>query len=60
MTRLNYTIIAFIIGLLLVFNAGFMGLSALVSLIYYEPEAINIGAASMVTAITGGIIMFPR
>jgi trk system potassium uptake protein TrkH len=58
MTRLNYKIIAFIMGLLLVFNGGFMALSALVSLVYDELEAVNIGAASLVAVILGGIMMY--
>ncbi|MFT7386171.1 MAG: trk system potassium uptake protein TrkH, partial [Nonlabens sp.] len=38
MTKLNYKIIVFIMGLLLVFNGGFMLFSALVSAIYAESE----------------------
>jgi trk system potassium uptake protein TrkH len=58
MTKLNYKIIVFIMGLLLVFNGGFMLFSALVSAIYGESEGLDILAAAGVTVTVGGLVMF--
>ncbi|MFT7083361.1 MAG: trk system potassium uptake protein TrkH, partial [Nonlabens sp.] len=58
MTKLNYKIIIFIMGLLLVFNGGFMSLSALVSVIYGESEALDIFAASGVAVFLGASVMY--
>jgi trk system potassium uptake protein TrkH len=58
MTKLNYKIIVFIMGLLLVFNGGFMMLSALVSAYYEEPEGWSILASSGVAVFMGSIVMF--
>jgi trk system potassium uptake protein TrkH len=44
-------------GLLLVFNGGFMFLSALVSAIYDEPEAYEIFAACLVAVGLGALLM---
>lgn len=57
MPRLNYKIITYIMGLLLVFNGGFMSISALVSAIYREDEAMEIFAASGVAIVIGGLMM---
>jgi trk system potassium uptake protein TrkH len=58
MTKLNYKIIVFIMGLLLVFNGGFMLFSALVSAIYAESEGLDILAAAGVAVAAGGLVMF--
>ncbi|MGB3590919.1 MAG: potassium transporter TrkG [Nonlabens sp.] len=58
MTKLNYKIIAFIMGLLLIFNGGFMLLSTIVSVIYSESEAYELAAASLVAIVLGGGIMY--
>ncbi|ALM20680.1 potassium uptake protein TrkH [Nonlabens tegetincola] len=58
MTRLNYKIIIYIMGLLLLFNGGFMFLSAAVSAIYKEPEGIDILMAGVVAIILGAISMY--
>lgn len=57
MPRLNYKIITYIMGLLLVFNGGFMSISALVSAIYREDEAMEIFVASGVAIVIGGLMM---
>lgn len=57
-TKLNYKIIVFIMGLLLVFNGGFMSVSALVSAIYGESEGFDILAASGVAVSIGGVVMY--
>ena len=57
MPRLNYKIITYIMGLLLVFNGGFMSISALVSAIYKEEEALEILAASGVAIFIGAVLM---
>ncbi len=58
MARLNYRIITYIMGLLLVFNGGFMMISALVSAFYEEPEGWNILAASGVAVFMGAAVMY--
>ena len=58
MTRLNYKIIVYIMGLLLVFNGGFMSLSAVVSAIYGESEGLQILAAAGVAISLGGVVMY--
>ncbi|ARN79404.1 potassium transporter [Nonlabens spongiae] len=58
MTRLNYKIISYIMGLLLVFNGGFMMISALVSAYYNEPEGWNILMASGVAVVLGAAVMY--
>jgi len=57
MPRLNYKIITYIMGLLLVFNGGFMMISALVSTIYRESEAVEIFTASIVAVSIGALMM---
>ncbi|MEP3968525.1 MAG: TrkH family potassium uptake protein, partial [Nonlabens sp.] len=57
-TKLNYKIIVFIMGLLLVFNGGFMSVSALVSAIYRESEGFDILAASGVAVSIGAVLMY--
>ncbi len=57
MLRLNYKIITYIMGLLLVFNGGFMLISAVVSAIYSEAEAAQIFTSSLVAMAIGGLLM---
>ncbi|PNQ75270.1 potassium transporter [Hanstruepera neustonica] len=56
--KLNNKIIFHFLGLLLLFNGGFMLLSALISLIYQDGVTLKILLAGIVTIIAGGIVMF--
>ncbi|GAA4290065.1 TrkH family potassium uptake protein [Aestuariibaculum suncheonense] len=56
--RLNYKIIFHFLGLLLLFNGGFMLLSALVSLIYKDGVTSQIFTAGILTLLIGVISMF--
>ncbi|MBD0836369.1 TrkH family potassium uptake protein [Aestuariibaculum suncheonense] len=58
MLRLNYKIIFHFLGLLLLFNGGFMLLSALVSLIYKDGVTSQIFTAGILTLLIGVISMF--
>ncbi|MGJ8683520.1 MAG: TrkH family potassium uptake protein [Nonlabens sp.] len=58
MTKLNYKIIIHIMGLLLLFNGGFMLICALVSAIYGEQEGYAILAASGVALLSGAMTMY--
>ena len=51
--RLNYKIIFYFFGLLLVFNGGFMLLSSLVSLIYQDGVTLQIFLSGIITLIFG-------
>ena len=55
--KLNYKIIFHFLGLLLLFNGGFMLLSALMSLIYKDCVTFKIFLAGIVTLIVGVIVM---
>jgi len=55
--KLNYKIIFHFLGLLLLFNGGFMLLSALMSLIYKDGVTFKIFLAGIVTLIVGVIVM---
>jgi len=55
--KLNYKIIFHFLGLLLLFNGGFMLLSALISLIYKDGVTFKIFLAGIVTLIVGVIVM---
>jgi len=57
MPRLNYKIIIYIMGLLLVFNGGFMSISAFLSAFYKESEATELLAASLVAIALGALLM---
>ncbi|WP_194850187.1 TrkH family potassium uptake protein [Nonlabens antarcticus] len=57
MPRLNYKIIMYIMGLLLVFNGGFMSISSIVSAVYREDEALAILGASIVAITLGAFLM---
>ncbi|MCL5130036.1 MULTISPECIES: TrkH family potassium uptake protein [unclassified Algibacter] len=56
--KLNYKIIFHFLGLLLLFNGGFMLLSALVSLLYKDGVTFQIFLAGMATLIIGVVAMF--
>ncbi len=55
--RLNYKIIFHFLGLLLLFNGGFMLLSALVSFLYHDGVTLLITAAGLITLSIGGLVM---
>lgn len=56
--KLNYKIIFHFLGLLLLFNGGFMLLATLVSLIYEDGVTINLFVAGAITLFCGGVLMF--
>ncbi|MEL0652891.1 potassium transporter TrkG [Algibacter sp. TI.3.09] len=55
--KLNYKIIFHFLGLLLLFNGGFMLLSALVSLLYKDGVTFDLFLAGMATVIIGVVSM---
>ncbi|WP_452219528.1 TrkH family potassium uptake protein [Lacinutrix salivirga] len=55
--KLNYKIIFHFLGLLLIFNGGFMLLSALISLIYKDGVTIQIALAGLATIFAGAVAM---
>lgn len=55
--KLNYKIIFHFLGLLLLFNGGFMLLSALISLIYKDGVTLEIFLAGITTLIAGLLVM---
>ncbi|WP_242131519.1 TrkH family potassium uptake protein [Aestuariivivens marinum] len=55
--KLNYKIIFHFLGLLILFNGGFMLLSTLISLIYNDGVTHALLLASFVTLICGGVAM---
>lgn len=55
---LNFRIILHIMGLLILFNGGFMLLAGLVSVIYSEPTAMPIFGASILSMLLGITAMF--
>ncbi|PVW17048.1 TrkH family potassium uptake protein [Marixanthomonas spongiae] len=55
--RLNLKIIAHLLGLLLVVNAGFMFLSALVSYLYKDGVALQVFYAGLLTMVLGATAM---
>lgn len=58
MPRLNYQIIFHIMGLLLLFNGGFMLTAALVSWYYNDGVTMQISAASLITILSGMSVMY--
>ncbi|WP_274475302.1 TrkH family potassium uptake protein [Mangrovimonas aestuarii] len=56
--KLNTKIIFHFFGLLLVFNGGFMLLSALISLIYQDGVTLEITMAGLMTIVIGAISMY--
>ena len=55
--KLNYKIIFYFFGLLLLFNGGFMLLATLVSLIYKDGVTINLLVAGLITLACGVLLM---
>ncbi|MFD2727150.1 TrkH family potassium uptake protein [Hyunsoonleella rubra] len=55
--KLNYKIIFHFLGLLIVFNGGFMLLSAMISLIYKDGVTLQLLLASGVALTIGGVAM---
>jgi len=58
MTGLNYRIIIHLMGLLLLFNGGFMLIAALVSGIYDDGVTLDITLAAIMTLLLGILSMF--
>ncbi len=58
MPKLNYKIIFHLMGLLLLFNGGFMMISALVSLLSKDGAALSISSAGLLTIFAGTLLMF--
>ena len=58
MNRINYQIIIYLMGVLLLFNGGFMFLSALVSLIFKDGVTLEIFSAGFSVFFLGLILMF--
>ncbi|MBJ6367837.1 TrkH family potassium uptake protein [Snuella sedimenti] len=56
--KLNYKIIFHFLGLLLLFNGGFMLLASLVSLLCEDGVTIQIFLAGIVTLVVGALVMF--
>lgn len=55
--RLNYKIIFHFLGLLILFNGGFMLLSTLVSYLYKDGVTGNLSLAALLTLLLGGVVM---
>ncbi|WP_203226919.1 TrkH family potassium uptake protein [Confluentibacter flavum] len=55
--KLNFKIVFHFLGLLLLFNGGFMLLSALVSFIYKDGVTFQIGLAGILTLVIGVVAM---
>ncbi|MFS4481384.1 TrkH family potassium uptake protein [Hyunsoonleella sp. 2307UL5-6] len=55
--KLNYKIIFHFLGLLILFNGGFMLLSALVSLLYKDGVTLNLCVAALIALVIGGLSM---
>jgi trk system potassium uptake protein TrkH len=58
MPKLNYKIIFHLMGLLLLFNGGFMMISALVSFITKDGVALQITASGLLALFAGMLLMF--
>ena len=58
MTGLNYRIIIHLMGLLLLFNGGFMLIAALVSGIYDDGVTLDITLSAIITLLLGILAMF--
>lgn len=56
--KLNYKIIFHFLGLLLLFNGGFILLSSLVSLIYDDGVTNNLLLGGLITSAIGGLVMY--
>ena len=57
MSRLNYHIILFVLGVLLVINGGFIVLSSIASVINDEPDMWLLALSGFVTAAIGAVTM---
>lgn len=57
-TGLNTKIILYIMGLLLIFNGCFMGISAVIAAVYREEAVMGIAAAALISVIVGTIVMY--
>ncbi|MGV6830914.1 MAG: TrkH family potassium uptake protein [bacterium] len=55
--RLNYKIIFHFLGLLLLFNGGFMLLASIMSFVYKEAIAIQIVSAAIIVLLVGAFVM---
>lgn len=55
--KLNYRIIFHFFGLLLIFNGGFMLVSAIFSLIYSDGVTLELTSAGFITFLIGGLAM---
>ena len=55
--KLNYKIIFHFLGLLILFNGGFMLLSTFISLVYEDGVTLELSFASIVTIVSGGLVM---
>ncbi|RUA12875.1 MAG: TrkH family potassium uptake protein, partial [Flavobacteriia bacterium] len=58
MKKINFKIVLQMMGLLLIFNGGFMLVSALVSLFYHEEAAKGILYAGLISIGVGGLLQF--
>jgi len=58
MPKLNYKVILHIMGLLLLFNGGFMLTAVLVSWYYDDGVALQISTAALITLFSGILLMF--
>lgn len=56
--KLNYKIIFHFLGLLLLFNGGFMLIATLISLIYNDGVTIELLLSGITILLLGGIVMF--
>ena len=56
--RLNHKIIFHFLGLLLLFNGGFMLIATLISLIYQDGVTLQLFLAGFVTLIIGALVMY--
>ena len=55
--KLNYKIIFHFLGLLLLFNGGFMLLATLISWVYKDGVTLELSFASIATIVLGGLVM---
>ncbi|MFD2698774.1 TrkH family potassium uptake protein [Mesonia sediminis] len=58
MPKLNFKIIVYIMGLLLLCNGGFMLIATLVSWVYKDGATVQIAGASVTTMMVGMLFMF--
>ena len=58
LSKLNYRIIFYLMGLLLLVNGGFMWIAALLSLSYGDGATTPISLAGATTMIVGAALMF--